>query len=154
MSRILSRVIVTDDGCWLFTGAKAGGYGQVGWHEDGIPCHGRVHRIVFEALVGDIPEGMHLDHLCHDPRDCHPAVAAECQHRACCNPQHLRPATNRANVLRGGGFAARNAAKTRCPNGHPYDEANTYVAPDGWRQCRTCRSAHIRAFRNRRQMSA
>ena len=32
-----------------------------------------------------------------------------------------------------------NAMKDRCPHGHPYDSANTYVNPRGWRLCRTCR---------------
>lgn len=34
------------------------------------------------------------------------------------------------------------AAKTRCPQGHPYDTSNTYVTKAGHRQCRTCRRAH------------
>jgi hypothetical protein len=36
--------------------------------------------------------------------------------------------------------AARNAAKTHCPRGHPYDDANTYISPRGSRICRKCRS--------------
>lgn len=31
------------------------------------------------------------------------------------------------------------AVKTHCPQGHPYDEANTYVRPGTvHRKCRTC----------------
>lgn len=35
--------------------------------------------------------------------------------------------------------------KTHCPQGHPYDEANTYVTPSGSRQCKTCRFERQRA---------
>jgi recombination endonuclease VII len=34
---------------------------------------------------------------------------------------------------------AKDSAKTHCPKGHPYDEANTWVSPKGWRRCRRCR---------------
>jgi DNA invertase Pin-like site-specific DNA recombinase len=34
---------------------------------------------------------------------------------------------------------------THCPQGHPYDKANTYLAPPhGWRQCIACRNARRR----------
>lgn len=32
-----------------------------------------------------------------------------------------------------------NRLKVTCPHGHPYDSANTYINPKGWRLCRTCR---------------
>jgi WhiB family redox-sensing transcriptional regulator len=31
-----------------------------------------------------------------------------------------------------------HASKTHCKHGHPFDQANTYYAPDGRRRCRTC----------------
>jgi len=38
----------------------------------------------------------------------------------------------------------RNAVKTHCKHGHPFDAANTYYAPGGDRRCRTCmRLAHL-----------
>lgn len=39
------------------------------------------------------------------------------------------------------GHAGRR--KTECPQGHPYDDENTYVAPSGKRQCKTCRRARV-----------
>jgi hypothetical protein len=51
--------------------------------------------------------------------------------RRCCNPDHLEPVTpadHHPNLL-----------KTHCKNGHPFDEANTYVSPEGHRHCRACR---------------
>jgi len=36
-----------------------------------------------------------------------------------------------------------NAAKTACPNGHPYNSANTYVNPNsGHRLCRRCQNSY------------
>jgi hypothetical protein len=47
------------------------------------------------------------------------------------------------------GRSSPQRQRTHCPKGHPYDEANTYVTPRGWRQCRTCNRAHYRAYYNR-----
>jgi hypothetical protein len=40
------------------------------------------------------------------------------------------------------------ARKTHCPQGHSYDEANTYLTKEGWRWCRTCRLANEKAKRD------
>lgn len=75
------------DSCWLWTGAKTGaGYGMI--REVG---HGgkmlMAHRVAYELLVGPIPEGLFLDHLCRTP--------------LCVNPAHLEPVTCRENMRRG-----------------------------------------------------
>lgn len=41
----------------------------------------------------------------------------------------------------------RNAAKTHCPKGHPYDEANTWIDGKGSRSCKTCRAVSNRRRR-------
>lgn len=41
--------------------------------------------------------------------------------------------------------------KTHCPQGHPYDDENTYISPDGRRMCRACRNDHTGASRARRR---
>lgn len=69
-------------GCWNWTGALTKGYGR-------IKVGGRTriaHRVVYERLVGPIPEGLHLDHLCVNPR--------------CIRPEHLEPVTTRENNRR------------------------------------------------------
>lgn len=83
-----------------------------------------VHRVAWETLRGPIPDGMQLDHLCRQ--------------RACWNPDHLEPVSPRENVLRGVGITAMNAKKTHCPQGHPYDDANTGITSTGKRRCRAC----------------
>lgn len=86
------------------------------------------YRFSYELLVGQIPTGLVLDHLCSNP--------------PCVNPQHLEPVTQRENNRRGEGWGGRNARKQCCPRGHPYDETNTYLRPDGkGRDCLTCRRA-------------
>lgn len=130
------------DGCWPWRGYRdANGYGQFG-----RPPR-RAHRVAYELMVRPIPEGMHIDHLCHNDDESCPGGMA-CPHRLCVNPAHLEPVTQRENLLRSRHtLPHHNAAKTRCPQGHPYDEANTYktVTAKGRqrRECRTCRRERI-----------
>ena len=112
----------TDRNCWLWIGTKDGsGYGLLYINGHLV----KAHRFAYELLVGSIPEGLTIDHLCRN--------------RACVNPDHLEPVTMRTNLLRGNGWAAQNARKAHCPQGHPFDEQNTYYDPKGGRRCRVCR---------------
>jgi hypothetical protein len=121
--------------CWPWLGkVTTHGYGKV-FHDGRLQG---VHRLTYEALVGPIPDGLMLDHTCHDPAEC--AGGPSCPHRSCCNPAHMEPVTNHQNIMRGNTPAARHAAKTHCPQGHPYDEENTrYRMRDGRRVGRDCR---------------
>lgn len=134
MDRFWSKVDKTDaDDCWLWMGARnPGGYGLIWW--EGGPR--KAHRVAYELLVGPIPGGLQLDHTCHT-NDLECTGGVTCEHRACCNPAHLEPVTNRENSLRGTSFAANNARKTHCPQGHEYTPQNTYLL-QGRRYCRAC----------------
>src|SRR5438132_7769766 len=111
------------DECWLWLASDNGaGYGQIARGSGtGMAL---AHRVSYEFLVGPIPEGMTLDHLCRTPR--------------CVNPAHLDPVPLRENILRGVSPAAQAARKTHCKHGHPFDSKNTYIDPDGIRRCREC----------------
>jgi len=74
---------------------------------------------------GPVPPGLTVDHLCGS--------------RLCVNPDHFEAVTLRTNILRSDGTGARHARTTRCPQGHLYDLANTYVDRRGSRSCKTCR---------------
>ncbi len=118
-----SRVSVDDAGCWIWSGTLSKGYGRVSL--DGIGS--ATHRLTYEKLVGPIPVGLQIDHLCRVP--------------ACCNPTHLDPVTAAENIRRGE-TSKWQRDKTHCPQGHEYDEVNTYryARKDGTkeRQCIKC----------------
>lgn len=123
-------IVDPDTGCWNWTGPLRGkGYGVL--HINGKRFI--AHRWFYERLVGPIPLGLCLDHLCRNKR--------------CVNPAHLEPVTNRENVLRGIGETAQNSAKTYCPKGHEYTPENTRIGHHGSRQCRECdRLYHLNRY--------
>lgn len=88
-----------------------------------------VHRVAYEAAKGPIPAGLHIDHLCRNPR--------------CCNPDHLEAVTLAESVRRGVS-GQREAAKTACPQGHPYSPENTAIDRQGGRYCLICKRERTR----------
>lgn len=128
--------------CWEWTGAKmTTGYGRF-YIAPGDRPHAPVirfaHRFAYELLVGPIPDGLVLDHLCRNT--------------GCVNPAHLEPVTNRENALRGN----QGHRPTHCKYGHEWTPENTLVygrndphrAP--WRRCRACAVQKQRELRQRR----
>jgi hypothetical protein len=106
---------VEPSGCWRWLrGLDGMGYGTLVVKRQTI----RAHRASYEAFVGPIPDGLDLDHLCRN--------------KACVNPAHLEPVTHSENLRR------HYATVTSCPQGHVYDEANTYRDTSGKRRCRVC----------------
>lgn len=129
-ARIERRLRKTDDGCWIWTGATyPGGYGSVwvGSRRDGTGKGHRVHRLAYTALVGPIPHGLELDHLCRNP--------------SCANPAHLEPVTHKENLRRGRSPVASRIDHVQrtntCAHGHAYTEANTRYEKGG-KWCREC----------------
>lgn len=71
--------------CWEWTLAVADN-GYAHWARRDALRGFLVHRVAYEAFVGPIPEGLHIDHLCVN--------------RRCMNPDHLEPVTQRENTRR------------------------------------------------------
>ncbi len=126
--------------CWTWTGYISPETGYAYFSLD----HAHpvlAHRQAYTLTNGPIPDGLILDHLCRN--------------RPCPNPGHSEPVTYQENLLRGPTtLAAQNVAKTHCPHGHPYDEANTYFWKDGSRHCRACSREKRRAWRARQKRSS
>lgn len=130
-------------GCWPWTGHRNGdGYGQV--YFDGK--NRGAHRLAWFLTHGTWPTE-DLDHTCHNKRPCN--LGTRCPHRACCNPDHIEEVTRRTNTLRGEGFAAINAVKTHCPQGHALSGSNLGVGRRGQRYCKFCLRIASRARRAR-----
>lgn len=118
LDRLLDRATEDELGCWVHPSVNANGYATTGSGSQTVYAH----RYVYERMRADIPDGLVIDHLCRN--------------RACINPWHLEPVTQRTNVLRGA-LAGRNKP-TSCKHGHPYTPENSYYTPQGIRSCRTC----------------
>lgn len=131
--------------CWIWTGATCRGHGVI--YANGKQQ--RVHRVVYELLVGPIPVGAQLDHV----------RERGCLRRDCCNPAHLEPVSPGEN-LRRSPFTVNgvNARKTHCVHGHEFTPDNTVIYQSErrpGRQCRTCkRERSKRSQRLRRRKAA
>lgn len=129
----LANKFTVGDGCWEWTAkAKAKfGYGQI-TDDDG---RSKVaYKVLYRIMVGDVPEGMELDHVCKNV--------------LCIRPDHLEPVTHRENMRRGNGWAGVNARKTHCgPCGLPLSGPNLIIdKSSGSRRCRACTNAAARRY--------
>jgi len=134
------------DECWPWKRAKTIGYGCV--RLDGRTQY--VHRLIYEQTYGPIPDGLVVDHTCHNA-DPTCREGNSCPHRACQNPAHMQLTTrgkNRANAPIAG-MAAVHAAKTHCVNGHPLVGDN--LKPGKGRICRTCARARAAAYSRKKR---
>lgn len=131
--RFWSKVDQSGD-CWIWRGTKqASGHGRFGIR--GLTMR-LAHRVSYEWLVGPIPSGLCLDHLCGVP--------------ACVNPEHLEPVTNATNVMRGNSVPSLNARKSHCKRGHSHWRmATQHVNGKPRRICVPCVQAYDRARKPR-----
>lgn len=113
--------------CWLWTlSTVSRGYALFAIKGKSF----KAHRYSYELLVGPIPEGLELDHLCSV--------------RHCVNPTHLDPVPHVINLQRAN---AVRVLKTFCKRGHHYVEENVYRDARGRRFCRPCKALVARENR-------
>lgn len=128
--RLTAKVAIDPTtGCWNWTGATSGKKRQYSaFRYEGRLTSG--HRASYRIFVGPIPDGHEVDHTCRNT--------------LCINPEHLEAVTQRENNLRSGSPSAERSRVTHCPQGHPYDDENTYRRPGSKnRECRKCRCAVV-----------
>ena len=123
-------------GCWIWTSALSyEGYGRC--KIDGKTLC--AHRVSYEMLKGEIPDGLQLDHLCRN--------------RCCINPDHLDPVTVKENYERGIAPVEINRKKreqTECKRGHPLHGDNIRIGNGGRRICRACNKLYMRERRSKK----
>lgn len=105
-ARFLSKIKENEVGCWLWNGAiNERGYGflKVGSRTDNSRRTVKAHRFAYETVVGPVPDGLELDHLCRN--------------RSCVNPLHLEPVTHSENIRRGDTSTPK---KPTCKRGHVF----------------------------------
>ena len=127
--RVMRRVTKTDAGCWQWNGSTTrNGYGQLRIGGK----HWMAHRFSYNELVGKIPDGKDLDHLCRN--------------RRCVNPKHLEPVTRSVNLARGdtGKFKKR---RVHCYRGHLWTKETTILSTVSGgrikRECKVCRDTRM-----------
>lgn len=125
---IYSRAVEDSKGCWVWQGWKDNGYGKV--RSKGKQY--KVHRVSYEFLVCEIPDGLVIDHLC--------------KNRACINPWHMEPVTQAVNASRVDQTCKMNGS--HCGNGHELTEENIYMYQEQ-RKCKACRRDAQRRFREK-----
>lgn len=104
IQRFESKFIKTSS-CWEWNSPlDRDGYGTFYFRKR----NRRAHRVAYYIYVGDIPNGLVIDHICLKPN--------------CVRPDHLRAITQRENTLDGRGVGAINARKTHCKLGHKFDK--------------------------------
>lgn len=113
--------------CWLWTGLKDKlGYGRACARGGNIAAH----RFAYQELIGPIPAGLVLDHLCRVT--------------SCVNPAHLEPVTSGENSIRGMAPNMKRHRSGFCMRGHPLAENQNHR-----RMCKLCSRWHAQQRRAR-----
>jgi len=96
--RFWAKVEKTDT-CWNWTGSLVNkGYGMIRDHRS-TPVTQSAHRLSYKWHVGPIPEGLFIDHMCHN--------------KACVNPAHLRAVTPKQNMENRAGASSNSKTGVR-----------------------------------------
>lgn len=127
-----------EDECWPWLGGLTGpGYGLATVNRKLVLAH----RHAYETVVGPIPEGLTIDHLC--------------QNKPCINTAHMEVVTRGENARRGEknrkvrSSGRWMASRTHCKNGHEFTSENVRIEGNT-RRCLPCARERSRQFRARK----
>ena len=123
LSFIMARMREEDRGhstpCWVWSGYRnEKGYGRS--YVPGLGNNIRIHRATYSLLVGPIPNGLTIDHLCGV--------------KPCVNPAHLEAVTDEENKRRAGLIGPEG----KCLHGHSLAK---YGSARGCRKCLAAQAA-------------
>lgn len=90
---VLARIKKMESGCWEWQQSKYNGYGRLVRDGRSWPAH----AYSYTAFVGPIPDGMQINHKCHN--------------RVCVNPEHIYAGTQKQNVKDMNDAGRRNQAR-------------------------------------------
>ena len=139
-------VVGNDNECWYsISNTKSfSGYSMVSQTIDGKQKVNSAHRIMWELFNGPIPDGMVIDHMCHNEAWANGQCdgGTPCLHRKCVNPNHLRMTTKGENSK--AGAAGLNENRGKCRNQlHDWIPENI-IERAGRRWCKLCRNTAVR----------
>lgn len=133
--KVMTRWTPSGD-CWVSTySVGSHGYAQIGWKDEVLnrTVTTTVHRVAWWAYNRiDIPEGMTVDHICHN--------------RRCVNPQHLRLLSNVDNARDNGGQRTAVPTGRTCSNGH-----DIVRSAKGYVYCATCKNRRSVVYRQKQK---
>jgi hypothetical protein len=98
------------------------------------------HKFAYETLVGLVPQGLELDHLCRNT--------------SCVNPDHLEPITHEENMRRGHSRLAMNIYRRTktCVDGHDTSQDDqVFITKSGRRTCKKCAARRQREYLDRKK---
>lgn len=139
LAKLIGKCIVMPSGCWEIQGFTHKTSGDPRTRGYGAMCYRgvnwRAHRLAYFLHHGHIDPKLDVLHGCDNP--------------PCCNPAHLTQGTDAENIgdaMKRGRPHRGNLmrAKTRCPQGHPYDSDGRINPKNGWRACTVCQRIKCR----------
>lgn len=134
-SRFWDKCTIAANGCWEWSGyLNPQGYGHFASETKKVML---VHRWTYQRFVGELIDGLQIDHLCRNTK--------------CCNPDHLEQVSQEENSQRTVGLKFSHYARgdrEYCKWGHEMTPDNSYKRPDRVNSyaCRKCMVIYNRNF--------
>jgi hypothetical protein len=137
-ARFLSKVRVSETGCWEWVGAKySNGYGAFGnQNAQGEWRANCAHRAAYRLFVAPLIDGLEILHSCDNP--------------GCVNPEHLRQGTRKENMedCKNKGRLAQGEKLSKLTTGQAKFAIESHLPQKEVAQLLGCSQALVSAIRN------